>query len=118
MLEDNKEKREDMTAHPIYLVLRRSKEQQSGPGAKIKEFYAPKIIWAKCLVDITSFVQKNTSTYGGKPERPVITQIVDNAREAASLKFNEAAQNRDKDIIQMQDSDINIEKINCIVVFF
>ena len=116
MLNDNKEKREDLTAHPIYLVFRRSKEQQSGPGAKIKQFYAPKIIWAKCLVDITAFVQKNTSTYGGKQGRPVTTQIVDNAREAASLE--ESALNRDKDIIQMQDSDINIEKINCIVVFF
>ena len=116
MLEDNKKKREDLTAHPIYLVFTRSKKQQSGPGTKIKEFYAPKIIWAKCLVDITSFVRKNTSTYGGKPERPVTTQIVDNAREAASLE--ESALNRDKDIIQMQDSEINIEKINCIVVFF
>lgn len=89
---------------PVYLIIKRRK-QAGIPGRHIKEYYAPKPIWATCAEEIENWIRQLSG-----PDAPTTKiKIVANAKEALDCI-------PDLDISELKHA--NIAEINCLVVLY
>lgn len=113
-LDRNKSKRAQLEGtHPVYLIIKRGREAveetPSGPGHHKRSQYAPKIIWAATIDDVTSWIE-NDLLHGDR-NRKFKAINVENAR--AAYAENEDAYAEKEDI---RDQNVDVADLKCVVV--
>lgn len=110
-LDRNKSKRAQLEGiHPVYLIIKRGREAveetPSGPGHHKRSQYAPKIIWAATIDDVTSWIEH--SLLHGRKFKAI---NVENARAAYAENEDVYAEKED-----IKNRNVDVADLKCVVV--